>query len=303
MTDAEQHNSLLPAGHRLNQMTCDTLDIIGYSVAGEETVIAVPSLDVCFDVGKAPDEILPINHVLLTHGHMDHAAGIAYYCSQRDFREMVPGTVLLPERLARDIDALLDCWGRIDGTRPPVKMIPMKPGDEYEVRRNLFAFAFATNHVYGSLGFTLIERRQKLKPEYLYVPGQEIARLRKEGVTVTYTMNMPLVSYLGDTMGGDFEQLACVRQSKVLLAECTFFDPDHHDRAQAGRHYHIDQLAQFLQTTENEFILLTHLSRRTDLRTARKMLSERLPEEVLSRVRFLMERPRRGGKKKPVENE
>jgi len=52
---------------------------------GEETVVALPTLDVCFDVGKAPDQVLAINHVLLTHGHMDHAAGIAYYCSQRIF--------------------------------------------------------------------------------------------------------------------------------------------------------------------------------------------------------------------------
>ena len=281
------------ANHRLATVSSESMDIMGYSVAGEETVVAVPSLDVCFDIGKAPDPVLPINHVLLTHGHMDHAAGIAYYCSQRHFREMAPGTVLLPARLAPLLDQLLDCWTRLDGSRPAAKIVPLDPGDEYEIRRNLFAFAFATNHTPGSLGYTIIERRQKLKPQYLELPGPEIARLRKAQEQVTYTLNLPLVSYLGDTMGGDFEQLACVRHSKILIAECTFFDSDHHDRARAGRHYHFDDLAKLLPDMENEQIILTHLSRRTDIARARRIVDKTLPAEVAQRVRFLMKRPRR----------
>ncbi len=287
------------AHSRLNTITCGNLEIHGYSVAGEETVIAVPELNVCFDVGKAPEEILSIDHVLLSHGHMDHAAGIAYYCSQRDFREMAPGTVLLPARLLPEMQALLACWARIDGTHPPASFVPMVHGDEYELRRNLFAFAFSTNHTAGSLGFTLIERRQKLKPEYSDLPGAEIARRRQAGESVTYTMNMPLVTYLGDTMGGDFEQLACVRQSRVLIAECTFFDADHHDRARAGRHYHFDELADVLTRMENEHIILTHLSRRTDLKLARHLVREKLPAEVAAKIIFLMARQKPAHPKTP----
>jgi len=252
----------------LAKLNLDDTEIIGYSVGGEETVIAVPVLDICFDIGKSPEEVLSVNNVLLSHGHMDHAAGIAYYCSQRNFREMAPGTVIVPPSLAPVLEDLLDCWGRLDGCRPPANIIPVKPGQEYEIRRNLFALPFATNHCRDSLGFTIIERRQKLKKQYLDLPGQEIARLRKNGEPVTYTLNLPLITYLGDTMGGDFENLACVRQSRVLIAECTFFDADHRERARAGRHYHFDQLAQMLLQTQCEHIILTHLSRRTDIRMA-----------------------------------
>ena len=41
--------------HNLARIEIDNLEIIGYSIAGEETVVAMPQLDVCFDVGKAPD--------------------------------------------------------------------------------------------------------------------------------------------------------------------------------------------------------------------------------------------------------
>ena len=87
--------------HNLAHIKIDDLEIIGYSVAGEETVVAVPQLDVCFDVGKAPDQIIPINNILLTHGHMDHAAGIAYYLSQRNFCGISPGTILAPKKFIR----------------------------------------------------------------------------------------------------------------------------------------------------------------------------------------------------------
>ena len=130
------------ANRNLSKLTLGSLEILGYSVGGEETVVAVPSLDVCFDIGKSPEELLSVNHVLLSHGHMDHAAGIAYYFSQRNFREMAPGTVLLPQRLAAVVDQLLECWRQLDGAKPPAKIIPMIPGEEYEIRRNLFAFAF-----------------------------------------------------------------------------------------------------------------------------------------------------------------
>ena len=62
------------------------IHVIGYSVAGEETVIQVPELDVCFDVGRAPHFCLTSNILCISHGHMDHLAGIAYYLSQRHFQ-------------------------------------------------------------------------------------------------------------------------------------------------------------------------------------------------------------------------
>jgi len=81
------------ASHNLARLKIDDYDIVGYSVAGEETVVSMPQLDVCFDIGKAPDQLISINNVLLTHGHIDHAAGIAYYLSHRKFCGQKAGTV------------------------------------------------------------------------------------------------------------------------------------------------------------------------------------------------------------------
>jgi len=285
-----RHKGEKMGSHNLFKLNLDGLVLQGYSVAGEETVVGVPSLDVCFDIGKAPEQLLPVNHVLISHNHMDHVAGIAYYCSQRDFRDMAPGTVLAPVRLAPLIDELMDFWGRFDGTRAPVNIVPMKNGREYEIRRNLYAFAFDTNHTRDSLGYSIIDRRRKLKPEFKNLPGHEIAQLRKKGQQVTDSLDVPLVTYLGDTASGDFESLPCVRKSKILITECTFFDQDHHERARAGKHYHFDDLAKLILQMENDHIVITHVSHRTYIGLARQIVNKTLPPEYAKKVHFLMER-------------
>jgi len=122
--------------HNLAHIQIDELEIIGYSIAAEETVVAMPQLDVCFDIGKAPDQVISVNNVLLTHGHMDHAAGIAYYLSHRDFCGQSAGTVLAPRELLGPIEQIIEAWSHLDGSRIPANLVGVKPGDEYQIQPN-----------------------------------------------------------------------------------------------------------------------------------------------------------------------
>lgn len=276
--------------HNLSQIQIDDLEIIGYSVAGEETVIALPQLDVCFDVGKAPDQIISVNHVLLTHGHMDHAAGFAYYLSQRKFCGLPAGTILAPANLIKPMQEIVDAWGRLDGNRVPAKLVGVKPGDEYQIKPNLFARAFPTKHTAGSVGFTVLEKRKKLKPEYVGLTGPQIVELKKQGIQIDNPLEMPIVTYLGDTQYVDFAQLDYVAKSKILIAECTFYEDEHVSRANAGRHMHVDEFASLVERLENEHIIIAHTTQRTPLREVRKMLKKALPTEIHDKVIILMDR-------------
>ncbi len=104
--------------HNLAHIKIEDLDIIGYSIAGEETIVAIPQLDVCFDIGKAPDQIIPINNVLLTHGHMDHSAGIAYYLSHRNFCDLSAGTIYAPEALIAPMRQIIRTGIMVLGNQP-----------------------------------------------------------------------------------------------------------------------------------------------------------------------------------------
>ncbi len=276
--------------HQLAQIQFEDLDIIGYSVGGEETVVAVPQLDVCFDIGKAPDQLIPINHVLLTHGHMDHAAGIAYYLSHRQFCGQSPGTILAPANLLGPIGQIIEAWGKLDGSRIQANLVGVKAGDEYAIKPNLIARVFPTKHCYGSVGFCLIERRKKLRSEYAGLTGPQIVELKKKGVTIDYPVELPLVTYLGDTNYVDFSSLEYIRDSRILIAECTFFIDEHLDRAEAGRHIHVDDFAKMIEPLRNEQIIITHVTQRTGLGEAQKILRSKLPAEQYGRIRFLMDR-------------
>jgi ribonuclease Z len=278
------------ASHNLAQITIGDLDIIGYSVAGEETVVGMPQLDVCFDVGRAPDQIISINHVLLTHGHMDHAAGIAYYLSHRKFSGQKPGTVLAPANLLAPIRKIINAWGKLDGNVIPAELVGVKPGDEYKVKPNLFVKVFPTKHSRGSVGYTVIERRKKLKGEYANLTGPQLVELKEQGVTIDYPLEFPIVTYLGDTQYVDFSQLDYIAASKILIAECTFFEDEHTGRADAGRHMHIDEFADLIGRLQNEHIIITHLTQRTSIGDIRKILKQKLGKEWCDKIILLMDR-------------
>ena len=276
--------------HNLAYIKIDELEIIGYSVAGEETVVAMPQLDVCFDIGKAPDQIIPINHVLLTHGHMDHAAGVAYYLSHRNFSGQSPGTILIPENLVDPLRDIIDAWGRLDGNKISANLVGVKAGDEYPIKPNLFTRVFPTKHSRGSVGYCVIEKRKKIKPEYAQLTGSQIVELKRQGIEIDYPLEIPIVTYLGDTQYVDFSQLKYIVESKVLIAECTFYDAEHADRAQAGKHMHISEFAALVDKLQNEHIIITHTTQRTPMREIRKMLKESLSPEKFSRIILLMDK-------------
>jgi ribonuclease Z len=85
-----------------------------------------------------------------------------------------------------------------------------------------------------------------------------------------------------------------VRDAKVLIVECTFFDPEHVTRARAGRHVHVADMPGLMEQVRCPNVVLIHLSQRTDIRAARRILADTLPEADLARITFLMERPPQG---------
>lgn len=274
---------------RLVEHVISEIRLLGYSVAGEETVVACPELNVCFDVGKAPSEILPIDYVLLSHGHMDHAAGLAYYFSQRNFVGNAPGCALVPKSLVDPIKALMQVWGRIEGHVTPTRVIGLAPNEDFELRRGLVARTFEINHGVPSLGFSVIDVRRKLKVEFAEKTGPELVELKNQGIEIQHTVEVPLVAYCGDTAEGSWIEQPSVAGAKVLVLECTFFEPDHVSRARAGFHMHVRDVARILTRLKNEHIVLSHVTRRTSIREARKTLSKLVPAEIMSRVRFLMD--------------
>lgn len=263
--------------------------IQGWSIAGEESVVQVPELDLCFDVGRCPRTALTSKYVALTHGHMDHAAGLAYYFSQRHFQGMSTGTVICHRRLEKPIHNVMQAWIDVEAQKSPYRVIGMEAEEEHEIKPHLFLRAFNTVHTVPSLGFVVIEQRSKLKPELVGLPQEKLLELKSQGQTITQTMQIPLVCYSGDTMWGNHFERPDVLNAKILITECTFLEPEHRHRASIGRHLHLDDIGVLLKRSKAEAIVLTHLSRRTHMAAARAMLDRAIPPEQRQRVFILMD--------------
>ncbi len=293
------------------EFTHEGLRLLGSSLAGEETFIVAPELNLAFDIGRGQREVLSVDHVFLTHGHMDHAAGIAYYFSQRMFIDNQPGHLYAPTPLVEPIRRLLRDWADIDGHEPPANIHPAEPGQDIPLRRDLLVRPFEVNHpcrrrdrqTVRALGYTAIEVRQKLIDEYHNLSGPQLVELKRQGVQITRRVEIPLVTYCGDTAVGDFLALDFVRNSKILLLECTFVEAEHRDRARAGCHVHVTDLPALLPRLNNEKIVLIHLSRRTAIAAARALLRRELGDSFGDRITFFMEHRRRGPRARPVEPE
>ena len=72
--------------------------------------------------------------------------------------------------------------------------------------------------------------------------------------------------------------------------ECTFFDVEHTRRAKLGKHLHAEDLAEVLEGMENERIIIVHVTRRTNMAQAKRILRKTLDKKILERLTFLMSR-------------
>lgn len=261
----------------------------GTSVAGESTCIQVPELDVCFDMGCCPRAMLSSKYVVLSHGHMDHVGGLAYYFSQRQFQGMGPGTVVCSREIAGAVHAMMRGYVDLEQQVTPYTVLELDEGEEIEIKNNIYLRSFRTEHTSPSSGYTIVEKRSKLRPEFYDLPQEKLRELKARGENITRILEVPLVSYTGDTSPGAHLLRDDVRQSQIIIAECTFIDADHKGRATIGKHLHLDDIVEWLGVLECEKLVLVHLSRRSNMMEGRKRLSGLVKRELAEKVEFLMD--------------
>ena len=264
--------------------------IQGISVAGEQAVVHVPELDVCFDVGLCPRAILPTPTIALSHTHMDHVGGLPYWFSQRFFQKM-PGTArcLVHPKMAEPLRRMMAAWVDLERQRTPHEIVAIEPETEFQLRPNVFVRAIEVSHTTPALGFVAIERRSKLRDEFHGLPQDRLRELRAQGVEITRMIEIPLVAYTGDTEPGDFLLREEFRRAQVVITECTFFEDEHRDRAKIGKHLHVEDLRPLLEAWEARDVVIVHVSRRTLLPFARTRIEEVAGKARAESIHLLMD--------------
>ncbi len=255
------------------------MKFVGVSEGGIQTAVSMPQYGITFDIGRGSSKLVEIPRILLTHGHLDHSAGVAYHISQRSLRHLPPGEIYCPASIAEPLDEILQLWSRIEEFQFQYTLIPVDFETLYPLQGNFHFRALPTDHRVASCAYAFIEKRKKLKSEFRTLTGPEIARLKKERGDLFYDEETPLATFSGDTKIEFLLGSELARRSKVLFLECTYIDEKRPvERARKWGHIHLDEIVEHAEAFRQvERLYLIHFSSRYPRETILETLKRKLP--------------------------
>ncbi|HZI67049.1 MAG TPA: MBL fold metallo-hydrolase [Thermoanaerobaculia bacterium] len=251
-----------PSGRGRVRIVAGGLEIEGVSIAGHESFYKLPAFRCLLEFGRAPDDVVSYSTICLTHGHLDHAAGLAHHSSRRRLARMPPARVFAPEEAVPDLEAWLAISHRLENVDYGVHVTPAVPGETVLLRNDLSLRFLPGRHRVPTVGYLFSEVRRKLAEDLVGRGGEEIAALRAGGTDVTRVEETPLLAYPGDCGVGIFDAAPELFGARVLLIECSFLGRDDQHRAREYEHIHLDDIAERASLFRNEAIVLTHFSMR-----------------------------------------
>ncbi|KAL0440615.1 UNVERIFIED_CONTAM: tRNase Z TRZ1 [Sesamum radiatum] len=280
---AEKQKKKKKAGKE--ELKIEGYSINGLSIAGHETCVILPGLNLAFDIGKCPQRAISQQFLFISHGHMDHIGGLPMYVATRGLYRMAPPTVFVPKVIKGNVEKIFEAHRAMDQSELNHTLIGLDVGEEFRLRKDLIVRAFKTYHVIPSqvvvkarFCFISFWKAQLCLEDWLIGFGFNV------GITDTYTS--PEVAFTGDTMS-DFiidPENVDVLKAKLLILESTYVeDTCTVEDARDYGHTHLSEIINYADKFENKAILLIHFSARYQLDVIENAVSA-LPPPLAGRV-------------------
>ena len=253
--------------------------IQGISIGGIQTCIHLPQFKLLFDIGTGYDHIIEVPKLLISHGHLDHSSGIAYYISQRNLKRLMPAEIYVPPLFYEPLKEVLNLWSKIEGYNTVYNLTPLDYNKFYHLQGNNYFKAVKSVHRVPSNGYTIFEKTRKLKEEFQKLPSNKIAELKSKGIDMFYEYYIPLITFSGDTQIEFVINNECVRKSRILFLECTYIDKVRTiEQTREWGHIHLDEIVENVECfREVDKLYLIHFSPRYNSEKILKNLKDKLP--------------------------
>ncbi len=264
------------------------ISLLGFSTAGIETAIEVPSLGLMLDLGRCSRTAVNQPLVLVSHGHLDHVGAVVQHAARRAMMNMGESVYVVPASIAPDVERMFAAAEALDGGRIARRVVPLGWGEELDLGKKRRVRAFETFHRVPSQGYTVWERRQRLRPEFRNLDGARLGELRRAGQEIDEGYDVPLLCFSGDTRVEVLERTPEFQKAETLLLEATFLDDrvSVEDARQMG-HIHLDELIARPELLAAKDIVLHHFSARYAAADVSRICEQRIPDAIKGRVRVL----------------
>jgi ribonuclease Z len=264
------------------------IDLHGFSVTGIETCIEARSLGLLLDLGRCSRTAVSQPVVLISHGHLDHIGAVVMHAARRALLGMSEGTYVVPRIIEPQLERMFAAASELDGAAIPRRIIALAPGEELQLGKSRWLRPFETFHRVPSQGYTVWERRHRLREELRGRPGPELAALKRQGATIDDAYDMPLLSFTGDTRVEVLEHTPELREVETLVMECTFLDDKVTvEGAREMGHIHLDEVLARTELLSRRDVVLSHFSARYTDDDVRAIVARRLPDDLQGVVRVL----------------
>ncbi len=266
------------------------LTLRGVSLGGVYTSIHVPELDLLLDVGVPLRQAAAVGTLLLSHAHADHVGALVTMLGLRGLHGLKkPLKVVMPAEIVPTLERALAAMSALQRWPLVIEAIGLEPGDEHELRRDLSVRAVRTYHPVPSLAYLLVRRVQKLRPEFVGLPGPEIGRRRVAGEDLFTTAEHIELAYATDTLVQAIDHAPELASAQVLIMEATFLDGRKTlEDARAGCHVHLDELIARAPSILTPRLVLMHVSQLYRASEVEDILDARLPPELRARTQVLL---------------
>ncbi|KOR33300.1 hypothetical protein TI05_01930 [Achromatium sp. WMS3] len=254
-----------------------------FSIAGDANFYLFKALNLLIDIGAWHPILASAQHIFLSHGHMDHIAGLFKLLSYKTSHKIQPPTIYAHPDMQPNIQTVCQALEQLNGLKTwDYHWQNLIPETHFTIGNNRLLQAFPLTHHIHSNACLIWEQRKRLQERYKGLDTQQIQRLVLEGAEVNDQILIPIIFYSGDTESSVFA-IPELFNAEICVLECTFWEPEYRSKANKFKHLHIMDILDVASQFNNKTLILTHISERYSIEfitnTAQK-LQDLLPRSV-----------------------